>query len=166
MPKRVELKPLADELGVLDDSIVDGLVGVVVDMNLNNWEGNTMNIVVGVVDDETAAAAAAAAAVVDDDISAAVVVDVGLDNWSNMIDDHRLENEMGCRIVVGMQDKKDIGFAEMKKKKNPWSFRVCLLAAVMIFIYQPRKTEKMISKSEFKFQNTNYQENKRATIKS
>lgn len=164
MPKRVELKPLADELGVLDDSIVDGLVGVVVDMNLNNWEGNTMNIVVGVVDDDTAAAAAAA--VVDDDISAAVVVDVGLDNWSNMIDDHRLENEMGCRIVVGMQDKKDIGFAEMKKKKNPWSFRVYLLAAVMIFIYQPRKTEKMISKSEFKFQNTNYQENKRATIKS
>lgn len=122
MPKRVELKPLADELGVLDDSIGDGLVGVAVDMNLNNWEGNTMNIVVGFVDDDTAA--------VVDDISAAVVVvvDVGLDNWSNMIDDHWLENEMGCscRIVVGMQDKKDIDFAEMKKKTNPWSFRVYL----------------------------------------
>lgn len=33
---RVELKPLVDEFGGLDDSIVDGFVGVVVDMNLNN----------------------------------------------------------------------------------------------------------------------------------
>lgn len=36
MPKRVELKPLVDELGVLDDSIVDGFVGVVMDTNSNN----------------------------------------------------------------------------------------------------------------------------------
>lgn len=39
MPKRVDLKPLVDELGVLDDAIADGfvgVVGVVVDMNLNN----------------------------------------------------------------------------------------------------------------------------------
>lgn len=101
---RVELKLQVDELGVLDEdddaAIVDEFVGVVVvvDMrDLSNLEGNTMNIVVGVVD------------VVDDTC-------VAVDKWSNRVEDQRVENGSGYRVVVVVVQGKDMDFAEMKKK--------------------------------------------------
>lgn len=57
-----------------------------------------MSIVVGVVD-----TAVVVVVYVDEDL-------VGIDNWSDWIDDHKLEDEMGYRVV---KNGKDIGFGEM-----------------------------------------------------